>query len=323
MKACKRDKQHLVIFVVLYTYQSFLHIERMIYHYGEWGGEVTSFTMNLVCRLISLGFCYRDGGDAENGDKINKKNIKQMPSFWQIMGYTYNTPSCVASPFFEYKDYEEWIELKGSYASVPETGRPGTKRMLTACLWIGLTAAITMFYNARTLVTQDFCSSNFVSQGFQTWMFTMGIKYTYFGAFALNDSSLVVSGLAYNPYGKEKTAPNFDRIKNIDERTIDLSHYLKRQTTSWNISISNWLKKYVYLRLVSNSGGKPGILEFLLTFLISAFWHGFYPGYYMFFTFFGVLAYTVGDVKNYYSWYLNFLPQRFRRFLAGFFTYYM
>jgi len=56
MRFYNREKQHLVIFVVLYAYQSGLHIHRMIYHYGEWGGEITSFTMNLVCRLISLGF---------------------------------------------------------------------------------------------------------------------------------------------------------------------------------------------------------------------------------------------------------------------------
>lgn len=54
--AFSRTKQHVILFVVIYFYQSVLHINRMVYHYGEWGAEITAFTMNLVCRLISIGF---------------------------------------------------------------------------------------------------------------------------------------------------------------------------------------------------------------------------------------------------------------------------
>jgi len=61
MKTFNRENQHLIVFVVLYAYQSIIHIEVMIRAWGEWGAEITAFTMNLVCRLISLAMCFRDG----------------------------------------------------------------------------------------------------------------------------------------------------------------------------------------------------------------------------------------------------------------------
>mmetsp|Transcript_13750 Transcript_13750/g.15408 ORF Transcript_13750/g.15408 Transcript_13750/m.15408 type:complete len:117 (+) Transcript_13750:99-449(+) len=61
----------------------------------------------------------------------------------------------------------------------------------------------------------------------------------------------------------------------------------------------------------------PILKLFLLTFLCSAVWHGFYPGYYFFFIYYAFFLSTASDIKNYCSWYLNFLPQRLRRFLAA------
>ena len=323
MHMCKRDQQQIIIFVVLYVYQSGMHIERMIYHYGEWGGEVTSFTMNLVCRLISLGFCYRDGANPEETKKINDKHIEDIPSFAKILGYTYNIPSCVASPFFEYKDYEDWIELKGDYAHIPDTFHEGVRRFSAGILWVSLTAVLTIWYKPEFLATEAFCEKSFIRQNFQQYMSLTAIKYTYFSVFAFNDGACVISGLAYNAGDKTNKHPRFDRVKNIDETTIEADFYLKRKVEAWNMTIALWLKKYVYLRLVSYSKGKPGVLEFLTTFVISAFWHGFYPGYYFFFFYVGPLIYLTGEFKYFYSWYFNFMPQKMRRFMAGFVTFYL
>ena len=48
MKIFEREKQHIIVFVVLYAYQSVIHVEIMIRSYGDWGAEITAFTMNLV-----------------------------------------------------------------------------------------------------------------------------------------------------------------------------------------------------------------------------------------------------------------------------------
>ena len=45
-----------------------------------------------------------------------------------------------------------------------------------------------------------------------------------------------------------------------------------------------WLKYYISERLAGN-GNRPSTKHYLITFMTSAFWHGFYPFYYVAFTF--------------------------------------
>jgi lysophospholipid acyltransferase len=61
----------------------------------------------------------------------------------------------------------------------------------------------------------------------------------------------------------------------------------------WNMMISAWLKNYVFLRVVrSRKGGNAGITPLLITFTVSAIWHGFYPGYFMFFIMSAIVDYV-------------------------------
>ncbi len=53
-------------------------------------------------------------------------------------------------------------------------------------------------------------------------------------------------------------------------------------TTKWNISIQEWLKYYVLLRLMDKSKPRHAIqtMPIVMTFLVSAIWHGFYFSFY-------------------------------------------
>ena len=56
----------------------------------------------------------------------------------------------------------------------------------------------------------------------------------------------------------------------MDVRTI-INH--------WNLCVGRWLHDDVYVRFAP-IGRQQGLRANLITYLISAFWHGFYPGYY-------------------------------------------
>ena len=156
MNIFKREQQHIIVFIVLYVYQSFIHIEIMVRSYGEWGAEITAFTMNLVCRLISLAMCYRDGSPKVNGDAENDMALNQMPPMYKIIVYTFNVPSCIASPFYEYKDFEEWMELKGRYKHIPDPKRHGTIRFLSAIGWIIWLYIMGTWFDVDNLLTEEF-----------------------------------------------------------------------------------------------------------------------------------------------------------------------
>ena len=56
MAVFKLERKQTTGFGEIYTFRLTMHIDRISNHYEEWGAEITNFTMNLVCRLISLGF---------------------------------------------------------------------------------------------------------------------------------------------------------------------------------------------------------------------------------------------------------------------------
>lgn len=48
---------------------------------------------------------------------------------------------------------------------------------------------------------------------------------------------------------------------------------------NWNMGANRWLRYYVYMR-VTPFGQTGGMKSTMITYSVSALWHGFYPGYY-------------------------------------------
>ena len=75
-----------------------------------------------------------------------------------------------------------------------------------------------------------------------------------------------------------------------------------------------WLKHYVYNR-VSIPGKPAGIRENMATFIVSAFWHGFYPFYYVMFFFCAFLTELAKEIyrsRIFFRW----IPYRLKCVLA-------
>ena len=322
MISFKREKQQAIVFGVIYSYQSLMHIERMVNHYGEWGAEITNFTMNLVCRLISLGFWYKDGlVDSSRGGFPNDKAVKKLPSFLQVAGYTYNVPSWVAGPFFEYKDYEDWIELKGSYSKIPSALIPGLKRFGTGCIWILCGITVMKYYSVEYLRSDEYWSSSIFMKPFHHYFFVYTLAFSYYVAWAFNDAACIISGLAYNGYDEKSKSHMFNRIFNVNEFALFKGYHLPKMVSNWNASIAVWLKKYVYNRLSFHNSGDTGFKQFFFTFIVSAFWHGFYPGYYFFFFYMGIFIHFTGIYRRYYSWYFRFIPSILQKVIGCIIAY--
>lgn len=154
----------------------------------------------------------------------------------------------------------------------------------------------------------------------QIW--TVGTtRYAYYIVWTFIDSGMIFCGLAYNYPDKEGNIM-FDRYSNINIWEVETGHYLKKMTSYWNITIQVWMKKYVFMRIISK-GEKPPVWKFFVVFLVSAFWHGFYPSYYFFFLFFAIHIFISGEVKIFYSYYLRNIPWSIQIFFAYLFTTWM
>jgi lysophospholipid acyltransferase len=75
----------------------------------------------------------------------------------------------------------------------------------------------------------------------------------------------------------------------------------------WNHQTHLWLKHYVMTRLISK-GQRPGAKETIITFLVSAMWHGFYPFYYFMFFFCGCFIELIKDLFKAKNLFKGLLP---------------
>jgi len=72
----------------------------------------------------------------------------------------------------------------------------------------------------------------------------------------------------------------------------------------WNHRVHIWLKYYISERLAGN-GQRPTTKVYLITFMTSAFWHGFYPFYYVAFSYALLNSFFAKDC---YSMWILFRP---------------
>lgn len=58
-----------------------------------------------------------------------------------------------------------------------------------------------------------------------------------------------------------------------------MSQSIKEMIDNWNTGANRWLRYYVYMR-ITPPGQTGGAKSAMITYAVSALWHGFYPGYY-------------------------------------------
>jgi len=75
---------------------------------------------------------------------------------------------------------------------------------------------------------------------------------TYLVGFTMQESSTIMSGLAYS--GNE--ADQNDRIKACNLYNLEFSYRVKDFLGAWNMSVQAWLKYYVFLRMLPNDRTK-------------------------------------------------------------------
>jgi hypothetical protein len=58
--------------------------------------------------------------------------VEKLPSFYDYMGYIYYCGGTITGPFFEYKDFINFIERTGHYSNIPNTVFETIKRVCHA-----------------------------------------------------------------------------------------------------------------------------------------------------------------------------------------------
>lgn len=114
-------------------------------------------------------------------------------------------------------------------------------------------------------------------QLFFVMMATTVVRFKYYHAWLFADAICNNSGIGFNGFD-ERGRSKWDLVSNINVINFEFGTNFRDCINNWNMGTNRWLRQVVFERVPKKYGT-------ILTFSLSALWHGFYAGYYMtFFT---------------------------------------
>eukprot|EP01017_Pseudomicrothorax_dubius_P032320 TRINITY_DN4219_c0_g1_i4.p1 TRINITY_DN4219_c0_g1~~TRINITY_DN4219_c0_g1_i4.p1 ORF type:complete len:356 (-),score=35.88 TRINITY_DN4219_c0_g1_i4:163-1230(-) len=248
----------------------------------------TTSVMVIVLKCISFAWSYSDGDPNNRKDltpEQERVKIEKLPSLLYFYSYNFNFSTAIVNPVFAYKDFDDFVYLRGSYKDIPPCGKRVTILLLQAL------HNLVMF-----LLTRSICPISFMTtKDFEDWSIPRQWVYIavaayflrtkYYLVWKLAQASITLAGLAYDG-NDENGNPKWDRINTAQTR-VELTENMPDRVSLWNMSVQHYFKQHVYLRIApyEKAKGRPGLqqLATFLTFTQSAIWHGVHPAYYIFF----------------------------------------
>ena len=241
--------------------------------------------------------------------------IVDLPNPIEMLSYTFYCQQYALGTFFEYRDFINWIEEKNEYKKVPS---PILESLKYLCY--GITVIVIFSLGAGNFPIMYCYSDEFMEHSFLykfAYANTSGYfaKFFYYSAFLFQTGTAIASGFGYNGRSEVDDSELVDIQTNPDrkgehqwDKFIGVYVYDCETATSsntflnkWNYRVHVWLKYYISERL-SGKDQRPKTSHYLITFMMSAFWHGFYPFYYVTFTFIIFASFAHKEVYN--MWFL-------------------
>ncbi len=117
----------------------------------------------------------------------------------------------------------------------------------------------------------------------------LSFEHYYFG-WSNAEGACTVAGLSYNGRDSATGKVLWDRVDMVWLWTMRTAQNGAVVGRAWNVLGARWLRNTVYTRLCGkkSSTARRNAAQFA-TFLVSAFWHGFYAGFYLSFASFAYL----------------------------------
>ena len=259
-------------------------------------------------------------------DDTKRCSINRIPSFVELLSYILYPGTCYVGPFFEFKDYIDFIEERNGYTNIPLCLGRASVKYLKGFACFGVIVFIGSIVDISYLSQSEYGNETFFLKMVYMYLAVSKFKYTGYSIWCFTDGANMLSGLGYSGEGQAlndepqgnitKTYPKFERNIGIKISSIEFASCPRDVINNWNIQTMVWLRKYVYDRIKQGKKENEGIAT-LVTFMVSAFWHGFEAGYYIFFYYVHVLL-TVSRWIYKRKEVFSFMPPLLRHILCNF-----
>ncbi|XP_043266771.1 lysophospholipid acyltransferase 2 isoform X2 [Venturia canescens] len=307
-------------------YLSSIHVYRQIYDYGSYHLDITGPLMVITQKVVSLAYNIHDGVtrlESELTPTQRYQAVKIMPTALEYFSYVFHFQALMAGPVIFYRDYVDFIHGSGIRGTQPLTifydkspqqldeivlePRPTMivmKKVVASLMCAVIFVTFIPSYPIQRIKDENFLENT--SAAYIIWYLmiaTMMVRFKYYYAWLFADAICNNSGLGRNgrnPDGSVK----WDLISNVDVIPFELSLSLRDTVEHWNKGTNRWLRSVVYERVKRH--------KVLLTYTLSAVWHGFYPGYYLTFAS-GVLFTTASRTvrRHLRPYFLDSKPAKF------------
>lgn len=209
-------------------------------------------------------------------------NSVASPSLISTFGYTFFFPGFFVGPPCGYEEYVFNIYF------LPH---PGYKMEALKKAGVGIACAITWYllmdFDYYFCIEPQFQDYTMPSKILFLQLAGFSSRLKYYIAWKFSESAYILSGLGFKNHIEGEL--DFSGIENVDIVGIETSTSLHGFWKCWNKRTSSWLRECIYRRLPLSKTSSS-----LVTFAVSAFWHGIFPGYYLTF----ITASLFGMVGN-------------------------
>ncbi|CAG8645127.1 6432_t:CDS:10 [Cetraspora pellucida] len=245
---------------------------------------------SVVPRRTSTNESETTNGGSSDEDLVHRprsvspsKAIRSLPPFLEFLGYVFFFGGFLVGPSFDFMDYRRFVNMemyrvdktdkidktnndknqsiKGYSYVIPNGSFPAMKKLASGLFFIVCLVTFGGNYSYEWTLSEEYKNLSY----YVIWLIAEG--------------ACILSGIGFNGYDENGNA-KWNRVTNIDFIGYETADNIKQLLESWNMNTNKWLKNYVYLR-VTPPGQKPNFFSTIITFGVSAVWHGFYPGYYL------------------------------------------
>jgi hypothetical protein len=276
----RRDRLGLSVSCVSFAALSYMHIERMRNDWMGWRMDASGLQMMATLKFISLAYCYQDSlllrtHPTQAPLHTRSLAVESVPSLLEYYSYLCMYAGFCIGPFYEYKLFSNYIKRKSVYAQLPSPVLPSLVRLVQGLLLISVFMLTSSYFDHMYFTTHQAASQSLLYKSIYMLGLYVGVEGKYFGGWKLSEAGAIASGLGYS--GKD-----WDQCLSIKVWPMWSSGDLKSIVDRWNISVTMWLRKYVYFRVLTVYPHNRTLAQ-ISTLMTSAFWHGFYPAYYIFY----------------------------------------
>jgi len=258
--------------------------------------DFTGTLMVLTQRITSYSCSLYDGLAAKDEDlsESRRKNaIRNRPTFVEYFSYVFNFFGILVGPLVFYNDFMEVFEREKDEQTTQtvtsqqdqqidqERPRQGSKAPVARKFLQGLFMVAIFGFGSNACpckanIDPDFVASNslwFRAVYLHLSLFCQRAK--YYLVWLIGDSIFNAGGIGFSGVD-ENGVEQWNETSNVNIAEVEFASGIKNYIDNWNMTTVKWIRLVSFDRIPKRH--RTGA-----SFLLSAFWHGFYPGYYIMF----------------------------------------